>query len=63
MRKTVAKFSNGPLCLKLEHGSGHRQTFFIISEKIRYQGEENDRKVFESSSPAKYKSNSTEDES
>jgi len=31
-----------------------RQTdrqFYLTSEKIRYQGEENDRKVFESSSP------------
>jgi len=27
--------------------------FYLTSEKIRYQGEENDRKVFESSSPAK----------
>jgi len=34
-----------------------RQTdrhFYLTSEKIRNQGEENDRKVFESSSPAKY---------
>jgi len=42
----------------------HRQTdrqtnIFITSEKIRYQGEENDRKVFELSSPTKYKSNCT----
>jgi len=36
--------------------------FCLTSEKIRYQGEENDRKVFESSSPAKYKSNCTEDD-
>jgi len=42
-----------------------RQTdrhFYLTSEKIRYQGEENDRKVFELSSPAKYKSNCTEDD-
>jgi len=37
--------------------------FYLTSEKIRYQGEENDRKIFESSSPAKYKSNCTEDDS
>ena len=28
--------------------------FYLTSEKIRYQGEENDRKVFESSSPSKH---------
>ena len=28
--------------------------FYLTSEKIRYQGEENDRKVFESSSPEGY---------
>jgi len=42
-----------------------RQTdrhFYLTSEKIRCRGEENDRKVFESSSPAKYKSNCTEDD-
>jgi len=32
----------------------------MLSEKIRYRGEENDRKVFESSSPAKYKSKCTQ---
>ena len=36
--------------------------FYLTSEKIRCQGEENDRKVFESSSPAKYKSSCTEDD-
>ena len=35
--------------------------FCSTPEKIRYQGEENDRKVFEASSPAKYKSNCTEE--
>jgi len=34
--------------------------FYLTSEKIRYQ-EENDCNVFESSCPAKYKSNCTED--
>jgi len=34
--------------------------FYLTSEKIRYQ-EENDCKVFESSCSAKYKSNCTED--
>ena len=28
--------------------------FYLTSEKIRYQGEKNDRKVFESSSPSKH---------
>ena len=35
-----------------------RQTFYLTSEKIRYQGEENDRKVSSHPPPAKYKSNS-----
>ena len=50
-----------------------RQTdrqFYLTSEKIRYQGEENDRKVFESSFPSKHsrtaqkkhKSNCSEDD-
>ena len=46
-------------------GLFHQQTdrhFYLTSEKIGYQGEENDRKIFETSSPAKYKSNCTEDE-
>jgi len=34
--------------------------FYLTSEKIRYHGAKNDRKVFEWSSPAKYKSNCTE---
>jgi len=40
-----------------------RHTFYLTTEKIRYQGEENDCKVFEASSPAKYKSNCTKDDS
>jgi len=51
-RRTIWQFRN-------------RQTnrhFYLTSEKIRCQGEENDRKVFGSSSPAKYKSNCTEDD-
>ena len=41
-----------------------RQTdiLYSTSGKVRYQGKENDRKVFESSSPTKYKSNCTEDD-
>ena len=43
-----------PLCgLQLTDRQTDRQVY-LTSEKIRYQGEENDRKVFESSSPSKH---------
>jgi len=36
------------------HGGQTDRRFYLTSEKIRHQGEKNDRKVFESSSEGKY---------